>query len=88
MGHQRSQVCTILCVTNAEENFMKVNMKMYSLILQKGHFNLGFYLTVSDCTVSAFRLGTLRPYQDVLFTKSTIYRPARTFQKWSCKVRQ
>ena len=46
---------------------------MQSIIPQKGNFVLGFYLTVSDCTVSAFRMRTLCLYHVMFCLQSQQY---------------
>jgi len=40
---------------------------------QKGNFDLGFYPTVSDCTVSAFRLCMYNTYNSYFFYVSSLY---------------
>jgi len=42
-------------------------------IPQKGHFDLGYYPMISDCTVSAFRLCTLRLYHMMFCLQSHQY---------------
>jgi len=50
-------------------------------IPQKGNFNLGQYPTISDCTVSAFRLRTLRLYHVIFCLQSQQYIVKQEFFK-------
>jgi len=56
---------------------------MQSIMPQKGNLVLGFYEGIRLHCVSFSYAHTLPLSRDVLFTKSTIYCPARNFQKWS-----
>ena len=53
-------------------------------IPQKCNFDLGYYPTVSECKVSAFRLGTTRLYHVLFCLQSQQYIVQQEFvQKWS-----
>ena len=47
--------------------------KLWYCIPQKGNFDLGLFPTVSDCTVPAFRLRTLRLYHVMFCFQSQQY---------------